>query len=157
VDYQQLIHLPTDPGRLQSWIERNATGGGPRFSDIFGFAESLLVGAPLPPTVGAAKYRVIARLPGMRLIGPTRDPLSRPGVAVGLFLQAQPGRIELIFNPTTGGLLASAESRWTRRRCTRRWVPLSTGARSIVKVSCTRTTKSQLAPMTSGNLRKSVR
>ena len=50
-------------------------------------------------------HHVIARLPGMRLIGPTHDPLGRPGVAVGLFFKNQPGRIELIFNPTTGVLL----------------------------------------------------
>jgi hypothetical protein len=50
-------------------------------------------------------YHVIARLPGMRLIGPTHDPLGRAGVAVGLFFNNQPGRIELIFNPKTGVLL----------------------------------------------------
>ena len=47
-------------------------------------------------------YRVIASLPGMRLIGPTHDPLGRPGVAVGYFFKHQPGRAELIFNPKTG-------------------------------------------------------
>lgn len=104
-DYQQLIHLPTDPAELQRYIEQHATGGGPRFSDIFSYAENLLTGAPLPPKVTAAVYHVIARLPGMRLIGPTRDPLGRPGVAVGLFFKHQPGRIELILNPKTGVLL----------------------------------------------------
>ena len=68
--------------------------------------ESLLVGGPLPPKLSAALYRVIADLPGMRLIGPTRDPLGRPGVAVGYFFKHQPGRAELIFNPTTGVFLA---------------------------------------------------
>jgi hypothetical protein len=105
LDYQQLIHLPTDPSKLQRYIEQHATGGGPRFSDIFSYAEGYLRGAPLPPKVSAAMYRVIAHLPGMRLIGPTRDPLGRPGVAVGLFFKDQPGRIELIFDPKTGVLL----------------------------------------------------
>lgn len=110
LDYEQLIHLPTDASGLQRFIERHATGGGPRFSDIFSYAEALLGGggsggAPLPPKVTAAFYRVIARLPNMRLIGPTRDPLGRPGVAVGLSFAHQPGRIELIFNPATGVLL----------------------------------------------------
>jgi hypothetical protein len=104
-DYQQLIHLPTDPSKLQRYIEQHATGGGPRFSDIFSLSQNLLNGAPLPPKVSAAMYHVIARLPGMRLIGPARDPLGRRGVAIGLFFNHQPGRIELILDPTTGVLL----------------------------------------------------
>jgi len=105
LDYQQVIHLPTDPSKLERYIEQHATGGGARFSPTFGYAESLLTGMPLPPKISAAMYRVIARLPGMRLIGPTHDPLGRPGVAVGLFFKNQPGRIELIFNPITGVFL----------------------------------------------------
>lgn len=108
-DYEHLIQLPTTPSKLQQYIEQHATGGGPRFSDIFSYAESLLLGAPLPPKVSAAMYHVIARLPGMRLIGPTHDPLGRPGVAVGLFFKNQPGRIELILNPNTGVLLGERE------------------------------------------------
>ena len=105
LDYRQLISLPTDPSKLERFIEQHASGGGPRFSDIFSIMQNYLDGAPLPPKVSAAMYRVIARLPGMRLIGPTRDPLGRPGVAVGLFFKGQPGRIELIFDPRTGVLL----------------------------------------------------
>lgn len=111
-DYQQLVRLPTDPGKLRRWIERNAINPSstcaPGVSDChtFNFVESLLVGGPLPPKLSAAVYRVIADLPGMRLIGPTRDPLGRSGVAVGYFFKHQPGRAELIFNPTTGVFLA---------------------------------------------------
>ncbi len=103
--YQQLIRMPTDPGRLERFIERHATGGGPRFSDIFGYVEGILPGAPLPPAVSAAMYRVIARLPHMRVIGPTRDHLGRPGIAIGLIFPHQPGRIDLIIDPKTGVLL----------------------------------------------------
>jgi RNA polymerase sigma factor (sigma-70 family) len=106
LDYQQLIQLPTDPSVLEQYIERTATGGGPRFAHIFSSVEGYLTGAALPPKVSAAMYHVVARLPGMRLIGPTHDQLGRPGVAVGLFFRNQPGRAELIFNPTTGVLLA---------------------------------------------------
>jgi RNA polymerase sigma-70 factor (ECF subfamily) len=105
LDYQHLIHLPTDPSKLQRYIEQHATGGGPRFSDIFSYAENLLTGAPLPPKVSAAMYHVIGHLPGMRLVSSTHDPLGRPGVAVGLFFKDQPGRIDLIFNPRSGVLL----------------------------------------------------
>lgn len=120
LDYQQLIQLPTDPSTLLQYIEQHATGGGPRFSDIFSYAQALLGGggtggAPLPPKVSAAMYRVIARLPGMRLIGPTRDPLGRAGVAVGLFFKHQSGRIELIFNPKTGVLLGERQISLSRK------------------------------------------
>jgi hypothetical protein len=111
-DYQQLIQLPTNPAKLRRWIERRAVNPGstcaPGVSDCntFSFVESLLVGGPLPPEVSAALYRIIASLPGMRLIGQTRDPLGRRGVAVGYVFEHQPGRAELIFNPNTGIFLA---------------------------------------------------
>lgn len=111
-DYAQLVRLPTDPSNLRRWIERHAINPGstcaPGVSDCqtFSFVEALVAGGPLPPKLSAALYRVIADLPGMRLIGPTRDPLGRPGVAVGYFFKHQPGRAELIFNPTTGVFLA---------------------------------------------------
>ena len=54
LDYPQLIHLPTDPSKLERFIEQHATGGRPRFSDIFSDAEGYLIGAPLPPKVSAA-------------------------------------------------------------------------------------------------------
>lgn len=116
LDYQQVIHLPTDPSRLERYIEQHATGGGPRFSDILSYADNLLTGMPLPPKLSAAMYRVIARLPGMRLIGPTHDPLGRPGVAIGLFFKNQPGRIELIFNPATGVLLGHRSISLSQKR-----------------------------------------
>jgi hypothetical protein len=111
-DYQQLIRLPTDPAKLRGWIERRANipgstcARGVSTCHIFSFVESLLIAGPLPPKLSAALYRVIADLPGMRLIGPTRDPLGRPGVAIGYFFTHQPGRAELIFDPTTGVFLA---------------------------------------------------
>lgn len=106
LDYQQLLHLPSEVAALQRFIEHHATGGGPRFSDIFGYVEGVLLGSPpVSPRVTAGLYHVIARLPGMRLVGPTRDALGRRGVAVGLFFPRQPGRIELIFDPRTGALL----------------------------------------------------
>jgi len=110
-DYQQLIHMPTNPADLRRWIERNAIDPGSTCADggsdcnLFTFVEALLTAGPLPPRLSAALYRVIATLPGMRLIGPTHDPLGRPGVAVGYFFAHQPGRLELIFDPTTGVFL----------------------------------------------------
>ena len=104
--YQQLIHLPTDPVKLTRWIERQARLiGGSHDGRIFSIAQALASEAPLPPKLSAALYRVIGRLPEMRVIGETRDPLGRPGVAVG-FLGGRGARGELIFNPNTGAYLA---------------------------------------------------
>jgi hypothetical protein len=110
--YPQLIRLPTNPSKLRRWIERQAVNphstcaANAAECNTFGFVEGLLSGGPLPPKLSAALYRIIADLPGMRLIGPTHDPLGRPGVAVGYFFPHQPGRIELILNPRTGAFLA---------------------------------------------------
>jgi len=110
--YGELIHLPTDPAKLRRWVVRNAINPGSTCAsgasdcNIFSFAEALLAGGPLPPKLSAALYRVIAGLPGMRLIGRTHDPLGRPGVAVAYFFKHQPGRTELIFSPKTGAFLA---------------------------------------------------
>jgi hypothetical protein len=71
---------------------------------VFDFIQNVLPGAPLPPPVSAAFYRVIAQLPRMRLIGATRDPLGRRGVAVGWL--GYGARWDFIFSPTTGVLLA---------------------------------------------------
>lgn len=111
-DYQRLIQLPTNPQRLRRWIERDSISPGSTCArgasdcHVFSFVESLLIGGPLPPKLSAALYRVVAHLPGMQLIGPTRDPLGRAGIAVGYFFKHQPARAELIFNPTTGAFLA---------------------------------------------------
>jgi hypothetical protein len=104
--YQQLIGLPTDSVKLARWIERQAGFiQGSHDGRIFSIAQALASQAPLPPKLSAALYRVIARLPEMRVIGATRDPLGRPGVAVG-FLGGRGARGELIFNPNTGAYLA---------------------------------------------------
>jgi hypothetical protein len=65
--------------------------------------------SPLPPRLAAALYRVIARLPEMRLIGATRDPLGRPGVAVAFLGGGGKGHAELIFDRGTGAYLAERQ------------------------------------------------
>jgi hypothetical protein len=111
LDYRQLLHLPTDPRRLRRWIEREARHGGSttRSSRIYSTAEALVTRSPLPPPLSAALYRVIARLPEMRVIGPTRDPLGRRGVAVAFLGGLGGGREELVFDRKTGAYLATRD------------------------------------------------
>ena len=65
LDYQQLVHLPTNPAALRRWIERHAIGSGSHDDKVANYTGALLQqAAPLPPQLSAAFYRVIARLPG---------------------------------------------------------------------------------------------
>ena len=103
LDYEQIIHLPTDPGRLGQFIARHASG---RSASMMVTYATQLVSEPfLPPRLTAAFYRFIAGLPGVRLVGSIRDPLGRRGLAVSL-ASGPNQRTELIFNPHTGVLLS---------------------------------------------------
>ena len=106
-DYAQLIRLPTKPAALRRWIERNAIGSGSPENRAALYAGALLQqGAPLPPGLTAAFYRVIASLPAMQLVGRTHDPLGRPGLAVRFLGGHGGGYWEMIFNSRTGALLS---------------------------------------------------
>jgi hypothetical protein len=110
VTYQQLLHVPTDPVGLRRWIERQVKPGGSaaaRNGRVYSAVEALVSRSPLPPRLSAGLYRVIARLPEMRVIGQTRDPLGRPGVAVAFLGGLGAGHEELIFDPRRGEYLAT--------------------------------------------------
>jgi hypothetical protein len=105
LDYRQLIHLPTEPSALLRWVQARAPNYGqqPPRKEAFTMVGDLLREAPLPPELRAAMFRVVARLPGVQLVGQTRDELGRVGVAVGLAVGTV--REDLIFQPATGTLL----------------------------------------------------
>ena len=115
LDYQQLIHLPTNPAVLLQWIVRRAPSYGqqPLISEAFTMVGDLLRESPAPPKLRAAMFRVVARLPGVEFVGPTRDELGRAGVAVGL--ASGNVRADLIFNPHTGALLADRQVSLSRK------------------------------------------
>jgi hypothetical protein len=87
-------------------------------------AESLM-SSPVPASVRAALYRLVATLPGVRYDGPARDALGRPGVAVSIATSGEANR--MIFDPRTGALLG--ESSTTR---------LSTAVVSVVAAAAVR-------------------
>lgn len=104
IDYQQLIDLPTDTSALQRWIEARATTAGPSTdAEAFTIVGDLLRDSPAPPQLRAALFRVVARLPGVVLVGPTSDQIGRAGVAVGYVNGNE--RDDLIFDPASGSLL----------------------------------------------------
>jgi hypothetical protein len=118
--------VPTDPAKLADALTRDdlsqdpagATGalfllaGGQIFS-----GGGPIMGKPMTPAVRAAVYRALAALPGVRSLGPTRDPLGRQGEGISTTARrdSDQGRIErrLIIDPVSGRLLAMTDEALT--------------------------------------------
>jgi hypothetical protein len=108
-NYNQLSKAPTDPVKLKELIESRKLGyGPPGDAETFQIIGDLLRRTGAPPAVRAALYTIASQLPGVELIGPTRDQLGRPGTGVAYVSRGQ--RDELIFDPQTSGLLAEQTS-----------------------------------------------
>jgi hypothetical protein len=62
---------------------------------------------PTSPRLRAALFRVLAELPGVKLLGRQRDRLGRGGIAVAVTPPGGPDRVreELLFDPATSNLL----------------------------------------------------
>jgi hypothetical protein len=92
---RQLQAWPTDPARLRKEFAKSAGGGlsGAKLdSYIWAYSPALLA---QPITVGtrAGIYRMLAQLPGVRMVGAIKDPEGRPAVAIGhvQHIPARPG------------------------------------------------------------------
>jgi hypothetical protein len=107
--------LSTNPAKLLVQLRR--IDGGPRtaredFVHIGDFlrpqGQGGLPGAHLetdtPPAIRAALYRAAKLIPGVRLLGPTRDQAGRTGLGIAWFSHGRP-RMELIFDRHTARLL----------------------------------------------------
>jgi hypothetical protein len=104
--------LPTDPSSLMALItSRKIEYGPPGPREDFEQVGDLLPDTDAPPAVRAALFQVAAQIPGVQLLGPTKDHLGRTGVAVAYpeapmnRAQGAQGLYELIFDPTTSVLL----------------------------------------------------
>ena len=103
--FLDLSGLPTDPTELKARIEsREIEGGPPGDAETFTIIADLLRETYAPPALRAALYKIAAELPGVELIGQTKDPAGRDGIAVA-YTNAGP-RHELIFDPDTSVMLA---------------------------------------------------
>ena len=119
--YVDLSKAPTDPAKLKQLIEKRKLGSAPPGigsappgnADTFLVIENLLRYSYAPPAVRSALYTIASQLPGVQLIGPTHDPLGRPGTGVAYGLPQPQGRAskvvsnEFIFDPHTSALLAT--------------------------------------------------
>lgn len=115
--------LPTDAAVLEKRIDAAARAAIARASfrpdlseaaiedqvhqAVFTTAGALLAQPtlPVPPAVRAAAYRVMARVPGVVLLGPDKDALGRPGTVIALDVPGARNRTELVIEPSTGLLL----------------------------------------------------
>jgi hypothetical protein len=111
VPYRQLLALPTNLDALSRVVSRAAGSGSPawRSHEMFTVIGDLLREDPVPARVRVALYLVAARIPGVRLLGLTRDRIGRPALAVGLNDSFDHLRAELLFDPHTAKLLGESE------------------------------------------------
>ena len=96
---QALLSFTTDPRKLYRRLY--AAGHSPY--GVFGEIGDELRNRPAPSTLRAALYRTLALVPGIRLIGPTRDAVGRRGVAASFTHDGL--QDELVIDPKTATML----------------------------------------------------
>ncbi|MEU1411750.1 CU044_5270 family protein [Streptomyces sp. NPDC005731] len=116
VSYQDLRELPSNDGQLRRYLERayaadNGAESGSSGRSAWMLRQAAdLVTMPVKPGVRAAAYRVMADLPGVRVIGRVTDPLGREGVGVEFPLTYPTPlgttRERLVVDPSTGAMLS---------------------------------------------------
>ncbi|MDQ0599864.1 hypothetical protein QF037_004209 [Streptomyces canus] len=101
--YRGWEKLPTDPDKMLAWLyKQNTSKEG--YSDAyyaFKTATGLALQSILPPEVGAALYRAVAKIPGVVLVKDSVDAVGRHGTAVAFVHGKGTYRQELIFNSKT--------------------------------------------------------
>lgn len=97
-----VANLPADPAKLRQVLLAAAGPSPAPAQALFSQARTLLLD-PLPPTVRAADFRVLATIPGVRMQQDVRDPEGRAGTAIWL---GSPYQFMSIVDPATGMLLA---------------------------------------------------
>jgi hypothetical protein len=100
------LSLPTNVNAL--WRLYRGAGKGSaagKRHEMFTEIGDLLREDPIPARVRAALYLVAARIPGISVLGLTRDGIGRPALAVALNDTLYRERSELLFDPKTWSLL----------------------------------------------------
>jgi hypothetical protein len=152
--WAQLQHLPTAPGPLLADIAEASGQGAPHpgVPSEFRIIIGLLHEAPAPPALRSALYRAAAMLPGITLIGPSRDLIGRAATEVYL----PPDAVDrlgtaLFFDPDTGAVLSEEDFYLYGARCSSSlmgWAALASGYVS---------SNYQLPPGASGTVKPVVR
>jgi hypothetical protein len=109
--YRQLLRLPTNVDALYRELEREVRNGSAAWKrhEMFTEVGDLLREDPLPAKVRAALYLVAARIPGIQMLGLTRDGIGRPALAIALNDSFDGLRAELLFDPHTSALVGESE------------------------------------------------
>ena len=111
--YRRLLALPTNVDALWRMMDRQWCSKGhcarPRPHDLITQIGDLLREDPLPARLRAALYRVAARIPGIQMLGLTRDGIGRPALAVALDDPVDRLRYELLFDPRTARFLGESQ------------------------------------------------
>ncbi|WP_121713143.1 CU044_5270 family protein [Streptomyces sp. E5N91] len=119
VSYEDLQALPPNSGELRRHLEglyarENSadTAGAGRDAFVLRQAGNLAT-MPVKPGVRAAAYRVMAELPGVRVVGNVTDPLGREGVGVEIprtyRTPAGTTQQRLVIDPSTGAMLCDQD------------------------------------------------
>jgi hypothetical protein len=99
--------LPTDAGALFDRLEAEAKGHSEGTNrQMFTLVADAFRETNLSAAQRAALYEVAARVPGVELIGSTKDPAGRAGVAVAMDHPDDGMRHTLVVDPETGALLS---------------------------------------------------
>jgi hypothetical protein len=116
VSYKDLRALPSTSGELRRYLERLYAEDNGAETGISGRSAWMLrqaanlVTMPVKPGVRAAAYRVMADLPGVRVVGRVTDPLGREGVGVEFprTYRTPLGTTQqrLVVDPSTGAMLS---------------------------------------------------
>lgn len=94
---QQIKGLPTEPGALKAWINKNGPKGLPKSFAMQGALIGLLSGSPAPPKIRAAAFKLLAAMPHVKSLGPVKG-------GQGLLLPDPEGRNMVVVNTATAKL-----------------------------------------------------
>jgi hypothetical protein len=98
--YEELAKLPTDPDALLKAIyadpDTKQGDAATEHQRAFETIGTLLEEEVLPPALGAALYKAVAKIPGVTIVDSSQDAAGREGIAVAR--QEQGARTEWIFD-----------------------------------------------------------
>jgi hypothetical protein len=116
VSVADLRRLPSDPNRLRARLLATYEGHGTESDDpmdrtawLFTVTAGMVTDMPVSPAVRAAAFRMLADMPGMRVIPDARDALGRTGTAVAMTGRYPGGAVledRLLLDLATGSALA---------------------------------------------------
>ena len=93
--------IPTDPSALKQYLNRYDHNSGPATAFLIA-GDLLQEGAS--PALRSALFQVIEQLPGVKVLGPTKDEAGRPGLGIALDVGTG-DRSVLVFNTKTSAVL----------------------------------------------------